>query len=661
MAVMARALRTQSNRSFLRSAGLLLPVMLAFSPVVAQDRSACASIVTVDAIRSELILDATKAPLAEVWGCLPTLVKTHPQTIRLTVDLGQSEHRVDVTLHYPEVLRGRDIELVLRGQNAILSGAVRLTGWSPYKARPGDAPIETETGTEILEVAIPKDLATKMRVGLNRDHASRPETAPPELVVDGKVITLSRWPRQGFAQVAGYDEKERTINIAGEAEGIREPSNIVAQGFAFYDWADFRRNARVEKVGNGQTTIRISGPWPKYGVKVGARITLQGNAAWTKEKIGTYALLANRDVIVFSHPSTPNKIELTSTASALEFEGARNVQIEGVSFESFRGVALKLVGAEIKITRIIARNIGLNAISVSGVNNKIEDSLIHDTGDTSVYMTGGDRRLLAPGNSSVVRTKIYRFGRLAWSDVAAIRIDGVGQIVEDNILRDGPNAGVLFFGNDHRIEDNDISAVAKLTSDVGAIYTGRDWTGRGNIVERNFIYDVHGVGGHGATALYLDDQASGVSLRDNIVWNVHRGVLLGGGRDNVVTRNVFIRTKECMVFDARGTTWQRPSTQPGGVLWNRLHAVPYREEPYLSRYPKLEGLLEAAPGYPVGNRVVENLGVDCKWHITPEARKWSEVGRNTVAPGLNIFKDVVEQPQRGDVKIDWNSVVPNLK
>jgi hypothetical protein len=131
-------------------------------------------------------------------------------------------------------------------------------------------------------------------------------------------------------------------------------------------------------------------------------------------------------------------------------------------------------------------------------------------------------------------------------------VNGVGNVIANNEVSQGPHAGIFYFGNDHEIAGNDVHAVALRTGDVGAIYTGRDWAGRGHKVHHNYIHDVQGVGQLGATALYIDDQSSGVELRDNIVKNVRRGVLVGGGRDNVITRNAFFDVKTCIKELAAG-------------------------------------------------------------------------------------------------------------
>ena len=40
------------------------------------------------------------------------------------------------------------------------------------------------------------------------------------------------------------------------------------------------------------------------------------------------------------------------------------------------------------------------------------------------------------------------------------------------------------------------------TGDVGAIYTGRDWTFRDNVLRYNYMHDIHGPGNGEALVFY---------------------------------------------------------------------------------------------------------------------------------------------------------------
>jgi parallel beta-helix repeat protein len=166
-------------------------------------------------------------------------------------------------------------------------------------------------------------------------------------------------------------------------------------------------------------------------------------------------------------------------------------------------------------------------------------------------------------------------------------------------------------GNDHLIEYNDLHHLCLSTGDVGAFYLGRDYTERGVVVQYNFFHDLGGHRGD-ANAVYLDDCASGVVIRGNVILRASRGVMLGGGVDNVIEGNTFIACGIGVIVDGRGTNrapvWHDMVYQ---TMRERLFARQPTAPPYATRYPELARLL---PWYqrddgipPVGNRIVRNF------------------------------------------------------
>jgi parallel beta-helix repeat protein len=98
--------------------------------------------------------------------------------------------------------------------------------------------------------------------------------------------------------------------------------------------------------------------------------------------------------------------------------------------------------------------------------------------------------------------------------------------------------------NDHVLEFNEVYRVCTETGDAGAFYIGRDWSQRGSIVRYNYFHDIGTTlqDNRSFTAImgvYLDDQASGITVFGNIFSRVNMGVLLGGGRDNRLENNIF--------------------------------------------------------------------------------------------------------------------------
>jgi hypothetical protein len=102
--------------------------------------------------------------------------------------------------------------------------------------------------------------------------------------------------------------------------------------------------------------------------------------------------------------------------------------------------------------------------------------------------------------------------------------------------------------------------------------------------------------------VYLDDQASGITVRGNVFDQVDEAVFIGGGRDNLVEDNIFRDGAFPIHLDARGRNWQKAATEDKqGTLQKRLEAVPYKQSTYNSRYPHLANILEDEPGMPKYN------------------------------------------------------------
>jgi len=205
---------------------------------------------------------------------------------------------------------------------------------------------------------------------------------------------------------------------------------------------------------------------------------------------------------------------------------------------------------------------------------------------------------------------------------------GVGCVATHNLIHDAPHAAIIFGGNNHRIEYNEIHHVLTRTGDGGAVYTGRDWTFRGNIIRYNFFHDLHGID-KWENAVYIDDQAGGMYIYGNIFHNCHWGMLIGGGRDNVIENNVFSNCDLALQLDARGLGWG--SSRLGPTLRKRLAAIPYQQPPWSQRYPGLVNILDDDPMTPKHNVLRDNVlykSGKLMTRIAPAARKNAIIADN---------------------------------
>ncbi len=130
-------------------------------------------------------------------------------------------------------------------------------------------------------------------------------------------------------------------------------------------------------------------------------------------------------------------------------------------------------------------------------------------------------------------------------------------------------------------------------------------------------------------AVYIDDQAGGMHIYSNIFHNCHWGMLIGGGRDNVIENNVFSSCKLALQLDARGLGWGKD--QLGPTLRDRLKSIPYKQEPWASRYPSLVSIADDEPMAPKRNVIRNNLlyksgKIDAR--IEPAARQNATLADN---------------------------------
>jgi hypothetical protein len=176
----------------------------------------------------------------------------------------------------------------------------------------------------------------------------------------------------------------------------------------------------------------------------------------------------------------------------------------------------------------------------------------------------------------------------------AVNASGVGIDITHNLIHDCPHTGILFSGNEIRITHNEIYSALLETGDAGAIYTGRDYTYRGNVVSNNYIHHLGGVG-MGTMGIYNDDCVSGTLMEENVFCEVSRAVFLGGGRSFQVRNNLFVDCHPSIEIDGRGTSkhevWRK---MVDGFMRGRFYeikdggqTVSAMDEPYISRYPEL--------------------------------------------------------------------------
>jgi hypothetical protein len=452
-----------------------------------------------------------------------------------------------------------------------------------------------------------------------------------ELFFEGQPMTIARWPNSGFAHVrdvVGGEPFEIRGN-RGDHVGrftydgerpdrwVGEP-DVWLHGYWFWDWAESRE--QVASIDPKQHVIALEPPYHQYGYRAGQWF-YAFNVLAELDAPGEWYLDRQRGVLLFWPPRAQGEAIVSATDQLLELRGASRITFRGLTFEAARTTAISVEdGRDDEIEACTIRNVGGWAVQIrGGARDGVDHCEIASTGLGGISLAGGDRATLTPADHHAIGNHIHDYSRWKRTLQPAIALDGVGLRAAHNHIHDAPHQAIAFSGNDHVIEGNDIHDVCEETRDAGAIYASRDWTARGTQIRNNIIHDIHGFDGQGAVGVYLDDMLSGTTVEHNIFDDVTRAVFIGGGRDNVIERNVFTNCATAIHVDARGLDWAAYSVEQD--MMPRLHAVPYTSERWRARYPSLSSILENHPAAPRGNTLAHNLFDRPGWdEIGPVAR-----------------------------------------
>jgi len=115
------------------------------------------------------------------------------------------------------------------------------------------------------------------------------------------------------------------------------------------------------------------------------------------------------------------------------------------------------------------------------------------------------------------------------------------------------------------------------SSDAGVLYTGRDWTFRGNQVQHNFIHHIPHRPDLAPSGSTSTTAPSSTDIIGNVFYQMRNPTFIGGGRDNHVENNLFIECDTPLYLDSRGLRWDH--FRPGGPMYETCEVSPTRSRP----------------------------------------------------------------------------------
>jgi len=438
-----------------------------------------------------------------------------------------------------------------------------------------------------------------------------------ELFVNDEKMQLARWPDKDWAHIKLPIDQKTEFSVMETLPTLTGDVNSAqVHIFAGNDWYD--QFIGVDSVNNSNNSIKLSAS-TIYALASGRRFYIQNHPSFLNAPgEWIYDEAAKKISIIPPVGITPNVAILSSLPNILIADSVSNLTFKNISFQHSTGTAITLKNADtVVMDKLDANNIGGKGVEIiKGHNVLLNNSKIHHTGAHGVVVSGGDRNTLQVSGHVINNNHIHHMGTTILANSFGIEVSGVGAKVMHNLLEQGEGTAIKFAGNEHLIEKNEVHHFCLQASDCGAIYTGRDWSGRGNIIRNNYIHDIIGYGMRGvdvaknqvvyqspdgARGIYLDDGASGTEVSGNIFENAGlMSIQVGGGRDNKIVNN-YIETNDYAIWvDDRWPDYDWNQNQ------NNLDASPYKTLLWQQKYPELAAPMHNKK-WPEGNRIEHNI------------------------------------------------------
>lgn len=448
-----------------------------------------------------------------------------------------------------------------------------------------------------------------------------------ELYMGDVKMNLSRYPQSGFLKIKKAVGPTAVVKedgtVIGSEEGVFVPSdteifneNDVEQmllvGYWNVDWATQRHV--IEAFDSEKGIITVKKPYHTYGYshgagmhgEVGGKFYILNVKSCVKNP-GDWYIDREKGEIFFIPYENQEYVDIAVCDNMFWAKGAKNLMMKAVNISRCRKSAIHFENCDrVSVSDCKIYNVGAWGVIADNCNETVISGChIYNTGGGGIACSGGDRKSLMSGKNLISGNTIHDVAYWHRTYLAAIEINGVNVVVSENKIYDVPHFAIVFQGNDHIMEKNDISNACYESNDAGAIYAGRDYTCRGNVIRYNFLHDITGYENRGCAGIHFDDGMSSAEVYGNIFSNFsYVAVKVVGGRDFDIYHNFFYHCCIAMKLNDR-----LKNVFPNARHMLHLDEVPYRSEIWQKAYPQLYHLLEDEPGEPKYNRFCNNTVV----------------------------------------------------
>ena len=574
----------------------------------------------------------------------------------VTVWLREGEYRLNESLKMTEDdggFPGASVSYrAFPGEKVILSGAEKIPGSAVQKLVDPEflnRIIDKEAASRLLQIDLKSlginDYGITQTRGGGAAQPSR-ENRPPDFFIDGKRLTLARWPNPGdIAEMntiidPGVDSNGRS----GRGESDESTGTFVKEEARGGTFSYSFNRPELWKSDQAFVSGVLSETWVWSYVEVQInkekrQITLDtpisyglinnpGKNYFHFENIpeemdipGEYWLDREKGIIYFLPPDDYNadsgiRISMLKTPMIIT-EKASWLTFSNIIFDGSRDVCMEINGGEgVILDHCEIRNFLMSAVNIKGgKDHKIESCHIHEIGSNVMNLEGGDWETLTSSGFEITNNHIHAFGYYIPSGNSAIRLEGVGTMVMHNRIHDAPHQVINFKGNDHIIMYNEIYDAVRDFFDAGAIncHLGFDPSQRGTLISSNYFHEI-GMKMDGCKCIYTDGASFGVTIEKNIFQNIGTEKVQNNAINNntgsyiTMRNNIFLNCTMPLknyFYLSQGNSLRYNMYKED---WKKLfEKYDFSKMPHGKKYPELLRFWDEEHALPTTNSFVNNM------------------------------------------------------
>ncbi len=413
-------------------------------------------------------------------------------------------------------------------------------------------------------------------------------------------MSRSRWPDTGYAKTVGKPTiASGTIGAAGSvykytadaATKTRmakwsKTGNAFVLGFWGYEYncescvlTDFNTNTGTF---NAKGAIN-TGDWYTAASMSARRVYFYNLIEEISKPGESYIDYTNKKV--YFYPTSnfdKNAVYFSNIQTALfNFRDTTNVTLKNLNIGYCRRNAIDIRGnstlsyatedgnsRKFTIENCTIKHTSWTALTYYGVGLTVKNCKIYDTACGGISAVGGVRKSLTSGQTVISNTSILNFNRGERTYNCGIGCGSVGMKVVNCEVGGGIHEGVGISSNDVEISYSKFHDLVTETSDMGAIYYGRDPGLLGIKIHHNFFQNIgNGYGYTGQQSIYMDDGSMGAEIYSNIfvdaggtAGNEPAAIKSHGAQFANIHENIFVDTNTPNYYGFQDAAW-------GGSQW----------------------------------------------------------------------------------------------